>query len=756
MVFGTVLPVTSFATDTSEESTNQDVTTGQTEEDKKEQGKVVVPEEGKQDDKVDPFEITKDDTRVIFFQLRDETNRPVVDEEVEVTLQYRERTTADWTDSDLTTTVEYDKIEDLYKLSFEEGEKFEEGLYRATLKGYNLNTFGDDLALNFAIKRDATMVASASVEGKGTEESPFLLQAYVNRPKDNYNVILKGATKDIADKAVEIYKIKNVDNVTSEDLAKGNFEVTGNAIAELKTNAVGIAGVNYIIKDDGTITFGEEILQKGEFLAVKVGEEEEQELQVLNLWTVEGFEKFDAKTELFEAIRDEENAEKVVALEKAENVFDFSEEETITIRVKVETARFGEGRLPVVDSTIKISTPKSVETGAVLEVGEKVAEGKTNRNGYVEFTVAKEPEVDVIGETGDRDTKTVKYLITQEDTGTNVTAVKSDRIYMLKDGQLDNETGIYNLTIYNDNGLATRISGRDRYATALEIAKKAHPRAKEVIIASGLSTADALAAGPLAIELDAPILLTRQDKLSQEALDYLKEAEVDRVTIVGGEAVVSEEIAKELSTDYDVKRFKGTDRFETSVKIAQELVTNHNYVADTVILANGITQVDALPAARLAAVNKQAIVLARANTKDKALEDFFKIEKNEEPIKAVVIGGEAAIAKNLVEKEYGLNEIERYTGKDRYATSLDIAKRGLKSVQLDSVLLANGLTMVDALTAASLADTENGTIILVNNTVNFAETDAAEYIKENSIKNVFVIGGNGVISNSTVNYLNGR
>ncbi|WP_432536947.1 cell wall-binding repeat-containing protein [Kineococcus arenarius] len=53
-----------------------------------------------------------------------------------------------------------------------------------------------------------------------------------------------------------------------------------------------------------------------------------------------------------------------------------------------------------------------------------------------------------------------------------------------------------------------RIAGADRYATAAEVGRRFSPATGTAVLAVGSGFADALAAGPLAADLDAPLLLT--------------------------------------------------------------------------------------------------------------------------------------------------------------------------------------------------------------------------------------------------------
>jgi putative cell wall-binding protein len=64
-----------------------------------------------------------------------------------------------------------------------------------------------------------------------------------------------------------------------------------------------------------------------------------------------------------------------------------------------------------------------------------------------------------------------------------------------------------------------RISGANRWATAVEISQEGWDSASVVVLANGRNYPDALAAVPLAYALDAPILLTEADELVEEAED---------------------------------------------------------------------------------------------------------------------------------------------------------------------------------------------------------------------------------------------
>lgn len=90
-----------------------------------------------------------------------------------------------------------------------------------------------------------------------------------------------------------------------------------------------------------------------------------------------------------------------------------------------------------------------------------------------------------------------------------------------------------------------RRSGPERTATAAAVSEAAFPDgADTAVIATGQAFADALAGGPLAAALDAPVLLSATACLSAPAADELDRLGVDRVVLLGGEAALSPEVAE--------------------------------------------------------------------------------------------------------------------------------------------------------------------------------------------------------------------
>ncbi len=203
----------------------------------------------------------------------------------------------------------------------------------------------------------------------------------------------------------------------------------------------------------------------------------------------------------------------------------------------------------------------------------------------------------------------------------------------------------------------TRISGEDRYATSLAIYNAGNKAGawdtqdtKTAIIASGESFADALSVSPYAYAKGAPIFLTSKDSLTQDIADALKAGDFDKVVIVGGEGVVSNNIDNALSAvlkDTTIERVSGLNRYETSIKIA-DWATYNGMSYEGIAIATGENFPDALSGGALCGKRESLILLASEYENTKVIQ---KLSDNKAAIKqANIFGGDAVISTNLYQK----------------------------------------------------------------------------------------------------------
>jgi putative cell wall-binding protein len=275
----------------------------------------------------------------------------------------------------------------------------------------------------------------------------------------------------------------------------------------------------------------------------------------------------------------------------------------------------------------------------------------------------------------------------------------------------------------------TRLAGDDRIATALEIAGAGWSSASAVILAPAdqANLVDSLAAAPLAGQEKAPILLTFKGSLDAGVKAKIADLGASKVYVIGA---VSDAVAAEVDAidGVTVEKLAGADRWATADAINAKLTAP----AGTFVVGYNAVP-DALSVASFAAANNYAIVLANADGTVPA----SKLVGD----KTYLVGGAAVV------KDY--DGATRLGGADRYATNKAVVE-GL-SFSFDRVYVANGLSMVDALAASSLAAKYNAPILLSNG----SSVPAGEAVKD-KLGMVIALGGTSAVSDAVIEALTGE
>ena len=236
------------------------------------------------------------------------------------------------------------------------------------------------------------------------------------------------------------------------------------------------------------------------------------------------------------------------------------------------------------------------------------------------------------------------------------------------------------------------IIGSDRYETAARIADKLGSYDNVVLVNAESSMSDGLAASGLAGKENGAILLTKKDSIPQATMDRIKK--VKKVYIIGGEAAISAKVANEITAvGIKVERLGGKTRVETSEIVAKKL---GNY-SDAFVVNGFKGEADAMSASAIAAKKGAPILLTNGKTSTHA---------KKSGVEYYVIGGNSVVDKSIADKY----NAEVLAGKDRYETNREVIAEFYSNS--DKLYLANGDTLVDALTASPLAKNEG--IVLVN------------------------------------------
>jgi hypothetical protein len=154
-----------------------------------------------------------------------------------------------------------------------------------------------------------------------------------------------------------------------------------------------------------------------------------------------------------------------------------------------------------------------------------------------------------------------------------------------------------------------RISGKDRYETSLEIAKKLG-YASEIAVVNGLTgLPDAISIAPVAADKRMPIVLASPKEGTKVFDQYIKDKNIEKSYVIGSEVAISNEIANKLP---NTERLGGINRNETNAAILEKFYTseelNNIFVAKDGMKKPG-DLIDALAVGVLAAKEKSPVVI---------------------------------------------------------------------------------------------------------------------------------------------------
>ena len=303
----------------------------------------------------------------------------------------------------------------------------------------------------------------------------------------------------------------------------------------------------------------------------------------------------------------------------------------------------------------------------------------------------------------------------------------------------------------NTKGLdrISRLGGFDQYETAALIADQGWIKTSDnAILAPGMTAnmVDALASGPLATKLNAPILLTEGGKLNAWAKAELIRLQVKNVYVVSGKAVIQQSVLDELKTlpnVVNVVLLGGNTQYDTAINIAKNMG-----VFTKIAVATGdqyITPADALSVASIAGAQGMPIILTEKGklpVNVKAYLDSVKANITQ----SYIIGGPAVVSDGVKEQLPGT--INRYFGNTAYDTNLEVLKKFDSVLKYDHVFVANGETAIDALAGAPLAAMNHAGIVLTNQALN--EGTAYVRSKESSSSLVTGLGGTSVVPDAVL------
>ena len=280
-----------------------------------------------------------------------------------------------------------------------------------------------------------------------------------------------------------------------------------------------------------------------------------------------------------------------------------------------------------------------------------------------------------------------------------------------------------------------RTAGSSRYQTAAQIAALQWPAgARHVFVASGEDFPDALTAGPAAAAEGAPILLTPQAQLATPTARELERLTPDRVTVVGGTAVVSDGVIEAIEAVVPgafVNRVAGSNRFATAVAVAERFLP----VPERLYVATGSDFPDALTGGAVAGWRGGPILLTAADRIPDELASY--LEGRNETIE--LLGGTAAISEAVataLASDPSGRDVIRRGGENRFETAAAAMAPFGRSA---SAFIATGRAFPDGLAIASVAALTGTPVLLTE--PGFLPDETAEALSDLGVTDVRIIGG---------------
>lgn len=314
----------------------------------------------------------------------------------------------------------------------------------------------------------------------------------------------------------------------------------------------------------------------------------------------------------------------------------------------------------------------------------------------------------------------------------------------------------YYLSVTDDSAF-TRIAGKDRYATALQVADVLKSKIgiggkfQNIVVACGENYPDALAGSYLAKKKKAPVLLVSTSTAKEDQIaSYIRSniSSNGTVYVLGGEGVVSKRFYNKVAGfqgSNRVKRLGGTNRYDTNDKILKEAGITSSDKDLMVCTGNGYA--DSLSAS---ALGKPILLVDRNLT---AVQRKYISNSNIKNI--YLVGGTGVISNTTMSAIQNYNKpITRLAGSNRYGTSAAVAKKFF-SGKSGNVVVAYGGNFPDGLAGGPLAMATGSPLLLGCNT-NSAMSPVVNFTISQGTSGGYVLGGSSLVNSSILNRMLGR
>jgi putative cell wall-binding protein len=203
-------------------------------------------------------------------------------------------------------------------------------------------------------------------------------------------------------------------------------------------------------------------------------------------------------------------------------------------------------------------------------------------------------------------------------------------------------------------GHITRIGGETRYDTAVKIAEHLNVKiGTPVVLISGENYPDALSVSSIAAQNQFPLLLVPKDGINDAVSQEIVAIKPGKIYIIGLEGAISPAVESQAAgitalAAEDIVRIGGTDRYATSLTIAQYFSAGSGVSVGgtTICIATGNNFPDALAGSIYAAKRGAPIILADGSLSEEAVNYLESLKVNE----AAIFGGTGAVSQSIEQK----------------------------------------------------------------------------------------------------------
>lgn len=311
-----------------------------------------------------------------------------------------------------------------------------------------------------------------------------------------------------------------------------------------------------------------------------------------------------------------------------------------------------------------------------------------------------------------------------------------------------------NIVMTTATGVVSRVSGTDRYGTAVAASKRAFEdgTCQTVVLASGAAFPDALSASSLVGAVSGSLLLSRPDALPDSVITEIRRLGADEVYVVGGPAAIGDVVTDRLANmGVSVRRVFGRDRYATSVAVAREVAAITGLPASEVIVTRGDVFADAVAASGVASGLSIPVLLTQSTALPAAAEVYLT---ETTPQTVVLLGGTAAISPTVETQITEITddlvgaEVTRVSGLNRYSTTKNFATWCLDRgwTQGTHVAVANGASFPDALSAGAAVGRDHGCVLLTRKEQLDSEPRSYIRLRRLGLTSAIVYGGPAAVS----------